>query len=81
MSSHEFIKVKANFHFIDAWSGESGFMKVDGKTSELQYVWTEKYDFSKATNGINICGAAYSESKFSVPIEITLKHSKDSLTV
>jgi len=25
---HSEIRVKANFHFIDFWKGESGFMKI-----------------------------------------------------
>jgi hypothetical protein len=27
-----------------------------GKDGKMEYVWNDKYDISKATNGINVCG-------------------------
>jgi hypothetical protein len=29
LNEHSKIKITANFHFIDAWSGESAFMKIN----------------------------------------------------
>ena len=34
-----------------------------GRDGSMLYVWTEKYDYSKSRNGINVCGANYPEGK------------------
>ena len=60
------MKIVGNYHFIDAWSGESGFMRANiGRDGGMEYLWTEKYDYSKSKNGINVCGANYPEGKLS----------------
>ena len=62
LPQHSKIRIIAQFHFIDAWSGESAFMRVNnGKNQEMQYIWTERYDFGKNQDGINVCGAQYLE--------------------
>jgi hypothetical protein len=66
---HKQLKIVANFHFIDAWSGESGFMRASvGRDGGMEYLWTEKYDYSKARNGINVCGSKYAEGKLTSSI-------------
>ena len=58
LPSHKNVRVLASYHFIDAWSGESAFMRADiGKNQEMQYIWTDKYDFGKNQGGFNVCGA------------------------
>lgn len=43
---HSKLRIQANFHFIDAWRGEIGFMRMNtGKEGAMEIVWTEKYDF------------------------------------
>lgn len=42
LPTHSSLKITANYHFIDNWSGESGFMRVSvGKQGALEYVWSE----------------------------------------
>lgn len=79
---HSFIRVVATYHFIDAWSGETGFMRINsGKKGAMEYVWTSKYDFSKSVGGINICGADYPEGRFGSKIDLTLRHTTDTVTI
>jgi len=43
--THKKIRITANFHFIDAWVGESGFMRANvGKNMKMEFIWIEKYD-------------------------------------
>ena len=52
-----------------------------GRDGGMEYLWTEKYDYSKSKNGINVCGANYPEGKLSQKIEITIPHTSDSITI
>lgn len=79
---HNHIRIIASYHFIDAWSGETGFMRVNaGKDNNLEYVWTERHDFSKGANVTSICGAKYPENKLTSPIDLTFPHDQKSLVV
>ena len=82
LPSHNTIRIKASFHFIDAWSGETGFMRISsGKNEELQYVWTEKHDFSKGANVTSICGAKYPENKLTSGIDVSLPHNNGRVVI
>ena len=38
----------ANVHYIDAWQGESMFMRANiGVDGKMEYLWIENYDYSK----------------------------------
>ena len=81
---HAQIRVVANFHFIDGWQGEMGFLKVDiGRDKNMEYVWTEKYDYTKSggDEGINLCGNKFPENRPSVHIDINIPHSDDSIVL
>ena len=79
---HKKLRITATFHFIDAWTGETAYMKVNiGRERSFEYVWTERYDSTQATKSINICGAHYGEGKFSSPIDITLPHVEDNVSI
>lgn len=70
----------ASFHFIDGWSGETGFVRASiGRMDAMEYIWTEKYDYSKVKNGISVCGNRYPEGKLASPIDVTFPHTKDTL--
>ena len=44
---HRKIRISANFHFIYAWVGESGFMRGNvGPNMKMEFLWIEKYDNS-----------------------------------
>ncbi len=79
---HNKVRSTASFHFIDAWTGETGYMKVNiGREHAMEYVWTERYDSTKSHNAINVCGAHYGEGKFSSAIDITVPHIENSITI
>jgi hypothetical protein len=43
--THNRVKVVANFHFIDAWSGESGFMRANlGREGSYLNNYIIRYD-------------------------------------
>ena len=79
---HTKLRIVASYHFIDAWSGESGFLRANiGRDGMMEYLWTEKYDYAKAKNGISVCGAVYPEGRLTSSIDIVIPHVSDTLTL
>ncbi|KRW98425.1 hypothetical protein PPERSA_12382 [Pseudocohnilembus persalinus] len=78
--SHQFIRIKANYHFIDSWSGETGYMKIGTKENN-EYIWTQSYDYNKAMDSINVCGSQYGEGKLTEHIDVTFRHSEQDLFI
>merc|ERR1711871_1743296 len=76
LAAHKELRLKLNYHFIDAWEGETAYAKVDH-----MYVWTDSYDHNTAKAGINVCGAPAAEAKFAVPIDVVIPHNATSVTV
>lgn len=78
---HKQLRVVATYHFIDRWIGESGYMKLNIGTNDCDVpVWSEQHK-EMGTNGVNLCGSATSEGKFSAPVDVTIPHTKDSVQV
>lgn len=74
LPKHSRIKISANFHFIDDWKGEFGYLKVDDKI-----VWS-KSNHSKKNEGVSIpsfCGSYFSDL-MSQNIEVIIPHQKSS---
>eukprot|EP00743_Colponemidia_sp_Colp-15_P000137 GILK01000157.1.p1 GENE.GILK01000157.1~~GILK01000157.1.p1 ORF type:complete len:350 (-),score=47.11 GILK01000157.1:242-1219(-) len=79
---HTQLRIVATYHFIDAWEGETGYMKVNnGRDGAHQYVWTERYDQTQSVNAINICGNHHTEGRFSSPIDLVIPHTDEEVTV
>merc|ERR1712048_668384 len=77
LPDHTEIRIKANFHFIDSWTGEWGYAKLDHQT-----VWSDIHDAQSVnTNALNICGGPTHEGKFAVPIDVTIAHTSSSIGV
>jgi hypothetical protein len=76
LPAHSEVRLKATFHFIDKWTGETAFAQLEHKP-----VWTEIYDHMASQHGVNICGAPTAESKFGVPIDVIIPHTSRSLAV
>ncbi len=70
------LKIEAVAHFIDAWSGQTMWLKV-GTRSHMTIVWTDTFDFTQTRNALNLCGSDIGEGKFSVPLQAIV--SKDLL--
>jgi hypothetical protein len=68
LASYNFksIKIEAAFHFIDAWAGQTAYMKLS-KTGS--YLWTDSFDFTTTKNSLNLCGSDVGEGKFISLIE------------
>lgn len=43
-------------------------------------MWTDTHTQDTST-GINVCGGTVAESKFSVPVEVVLPHTSDTLRI
>eukprot|EP00164_Ancoracysta_twista_P006396 GFYU01008901.1.p1 GENE.GFYU01008901.1~~GFYU01008901.1.p1 ORF type:complete len:377 (+),score=104.27 GFYU01008901.1:136-1266(+) len=68
---HEFLRLKAVFHFIDRWEGEMAFAQVDGA-----FVWTEVHTSLNVVNGINMCGKPDEpETKMGVVVDVVIPHT------
>ena len=80
LPSHTLVKIIANYHFIDAWIGETGYLKIDLE-GEMEYVWTEGYKAGQAGEGKNVCGAHHAEGKFFTGIEVVVPHSESNLKI
>merc|ERR1712146_91025 len=76
LPTHNQIRVKANYHFIDAWGGETAYAKLDHRI-----LWTDNLDQQASKVGIQLCGASIPESKFAVPIDVVIPHDTETLTV
>lgn len=80
---HKQLRVVANYHFIDRWIGESGYLKLNiGQGGGAVPVWSEQHTQAEAKHGLSLCGQeATPEGKFSVPIDISVPHHEDSVAV
>jgi len=66
---HKYVRLTANYHMIDAWSGETAYAKI-----EHRLVWTDSFNQESSKAGVNICGSAAPESRFSNPIDVIVPH-------
>lgn len=68
------LKIEALFHFIDAWSGESAYLKIPNTVGGSTYLWTDSFDFTSTKNSLNLCGSeTVGEGKFSTSVEAVIK--------
>lgn len=90
LPAHKELRIKFFFHYIDAWSGEVGYLKTrtshyDKKNNLVRQEsvrWTEGYDFTSGKKGANICGnESVDENKFLYFADVQFPHSASSLEV
>lgn len=74
LPAHDLVRVRANFHFIDQWGGETAFLKLQDF-----FVWTDTLDQQSTKEGISLCCSPAPESRYAVPIDITIPHTDASL--
>ena len=78
---HSQIRIVATYHFLDQWEGESGFLRTE-VDDRLAIVWTDRYTLGAGAVGFNLCGSdRYPENKFASVVDVTVAHSRSSLTV
>jgi len=77
LPKHSQVRIQATVHFIDDWQGETAYMKVNNHV-----VWTDSHDQRASRGQFNVCGNKhYPESRFSVPLDITLPHTGSKLKI
>jgi hypothetical protein len=82
LPTHTSIRIQANYHFIDAWNAETGFMRINnGKDGMMQYIWTERYSAFIGNYGIDVCGGRWPEGRFSTPIDVSIPHTDSSVKI
>ena len=47
----------------------------------MNYIWIESYTAFEGNYGINVCGGKMPEGKFSSPIDVVVRHNKDSVKI
>jgi len=74
LPAHKKVRIVANYHFIDAWEGETGFAKIND-----QIVWADTHD-AEGEKGISLCGRKdVAEGKFASKIDVTIPHTESFL--
>lgn len=83
LPEHSMIRLVSTFHFIDEWTGETAFLKVDMGTggADYKFLWTDRYSPETGFEGPDVCGLPFGEAKFSVPIDVTTPHDGSEITV
>jgi hypothetical protein len=82
LPAHNRLRVRAVYHFIDEWGGETGYMSLSsGNKGAMEYAWTETYDVADFTGLLDVCGAEMGEGRFAVPVDVAIPHDGDSVTV
>jgi len=81
LPSHRRIRVQANFHFIDSWGGDTAFLKVTSgeDMGDLQYAWTDSYDYVSSRNAVNVCGRDVGDGKFNTFIDFEMAHTHSQI--
>lgn len=81
LPDHKELRVKAVYHIIDEWRGETAYLKL-GASDDLDTVWTVSYDINSSKSPPNICGEEdVGEGKFAIPVDIKIAHEDSSVLV
>jgi len=79
LPSHSQLRLTARYHFIDNWTGETGYASIDNN-----YVWTQTHRIlpSAVNVGMQLCGSdRYPETRMSSPIDVTAAHTADHVWI
>jgi len=72
LAPHSRLRVKANYHMLDAWLGQTGYLKVDDRV-----VWSRPGLFGK----INACGGESPDAALNLSIDVSVPHTTQSVTL
>lgn len=80
---HRSLRIRATYHFIDRWIGESGYMKLNvGEGGKAVAVWSEQHQQEQSKNGISVCGSGDTpEGKFAAVIDVTVAHTAPTIEI
>jgi len=68
--THNLLRIKANYWFLDNWAKETAFAKIEDKL-----VWT-KGSVDATWRGINICGDSKFPDYINFPVDFVIKHTE-----
>ena len=85
-SERTHVRVTGNIHFVDRWEGETVFLMLGSKVkgrgcTEAHYAFTQSFDTREVSSGIDVCGDATPEGRFSVPFDVVVPHTGSELDV
>lgn len=82
LPTHSMLRVSANYHFIDAWQGELGYMMANiGRDNKNEFLWSEKHDYSKYLKATDVCGNKYPENKLTSSVDVVFAHNEDTVKI
>lgn len=73
LPEHSWLRIAANYHMLDNWDGELGYMLLDG-----QMVWSQHGTTETSTG--NVCGGE-GEDRVNIPIYVTRPHTNHNVTL
>lgn len=70
---HRSVRVTANYHMLDRWEGETGYLKAGD-----EYIWTLAGDISHG-KGVDVCGGPEVDTRLGAVIDVVFTHSSKHL--
>jgi len=78
LPEHSLVRIKANYHMLDNWEGENGYMKVDDKNT----VWQKKGIAQKSSKIMNQCGNTdHADPLMNRQIDKIIEHTGNTILV
>lgn len=66
LPKHSYIQISLNYHFIDFWKGETGYLKIGYGDNKKYTLWSQSVDSNgtrdKLLGNYNVCGNTVPES-------------------
>lgn len=80
---HKQIKIEANYHFIGNWQGETGYLKLNGKSfkKETRFLWTYRCNLKKAKKTVIRKTCGYDICLMNYPVSVTIQHSEPKISI
>jgi len=78
---HSALKITARYHFIDYWTGEYAYAKLNGKPVWMQSHAFCKLAFTEDCRGVDACGDNKFPDRLSHHIEIIVPHTEDKVSL
>jgi hypothetical protein len=73
LPAHSQIRIAFDYHFIDSWDGEQGYLEVDGTRR-----WRRSTYYGGS--GPNVCGGGWND-RMDYPVDVEFAHSAATTTV
>ena len=85
LPKHSYIQISLNYHFIDFWKGETGYLKIGYGKDKKYALWSQSVDSNgthyEELGNINVCGNTVTESLLGQRVQVIAKHSDEKLKI